>query len=42
MEVKGLEPGNEYMFRVSALNSEGESEPLMADKSIIAKDPYGK
>merc|ERR1719495_1751108 len=40
MDVTGLEPGSEYKFRVVALNAEGESEPLEADKSIIAKDPY--
>lgn len=38
--VTGLSPGAEYKFRVSAVNDEGESEPLTADKSIIAKNPY--
>jgi len=28
MVVHNLQPGQEYKFRVSALNSEGESEPL--------------
>jgi len=36
-----LIPGQEYTFRVSAVNSEGESEPLVADHSIIAKNPFG-
>ena len=34
-------PGQEYTFRVSAVNTEGESEPLVADHSIIAKNPFG-
>jgi hypothetical protein len=42
MEVDNLEPGQEYKFRVMAVNAEGESEPLEADKSIIAKNPFGK
>ena len=40
-EVKGLEPGKRYEFRVKAVNEEGESEPLDGDQSILAKDPYG-
>jgi predicted phage tail protein len=42
MEVENLQPGQEYKFRVMAVNAEGESEPLDADKSIIAKNPFGK
>lgn len=42
MEVKGLQEGEEYEFRVKAVNEEGESEPLKTDHSIIAKNPYGK
>lgn len=42
MEVTGLTPGKEYKFRVAAVNSEGESEPLEADQTIIAKNPFGK
>ena len=40
--VPGLEPGKRYKFRVKAVNSEGESEPLVADSDILAKDPYGQ
>ncbi|KAI5639981.1 immunoglobulin i-set domain-containing protein [Phthorimaea operculella] len=40
MEVKGLQEGEEYEFRVKAVNDEGESEPLKTDHSIIAKNPY--
>ena len=39
--VKGLQEGHEYLFRVKAINDEGESEPLTADKAIKAKDPFG-
>lgn len=42
MEVQNLTPGQEYTFRVTAVNEEGESEPLEAEKSIIAKNPFGK
>lgn len=42
MEVKGLQEGEEYEFRVKAVNDEGESEPLKTDHSIIAKNPYGE
>lgn len=34
--------GQEYKFRVMAVNAEGESTPLEGEKSIIAKNPYGK
>ena len=40
-EIKGLEPGKRYEFRVKAVNEEGESEPLDGDQSVLAKDPYG-
>ncbi|XP_073811656.1 projectin protein bent isoform X33 [Musca autumnalis] len=40
MDVKGLQEGHEYQFRVKAINDEGESEPLETDTSIIAKNPY--
>ncbi|KPJ16777.1 Twitchin [Papilio machaon] len=39
-EVTGLTPGKEYKFRVSAVNSEGESEPLVSETSIVAKNPF--
>lgn len=42
MEIKGLQEGEEYEFRVRAVNDEGESEPLKTDHSIVAKNPYGK
>ncbi|CAG2058849.1 unnamed protein product, partial [Timema podura] len=41
MEVENLQPGQEYKFRVMAVNAEGESEPLEAEKPIIAKNPFG-
>lgn len=41
MIITGLEPGSEYKFRVSAINDEGDSEPLETERSIIAKNPYG-
>jgi len=41
-EVKGLQEGHDYQFRVRAVNEEGESEPLETDKPITAKNPYGK
>lgn len=41
MTVTGLTPGKEYKFRVSAVNAEGESDPLQTEESIIAKNPFG-
>lgn len=41
MEVNGLVPNKEYKFRVSAVNKDGESEPLESIKPIIAKNPFG-
>lgn len=41
MEVTGLEPGHQYKFRVTAVNDEGDSEPLEAEKAILAKNPFG-
>lgn len=40
MDVKGLQEGHEYQFRVKAVNDEGESEPLETDGTIFAKNPY--
>jgi hypothetical protein len=39
--VTSLTPDKEYKFRVTAVNSEGESEPLQTEESIIAKNPFG-
>ena len=39
-DVIGLEKLHEYQFRVKAVNSEGESEPLEGLDSIIAKNPF--
>jgi predicted phage tail protein len=39
-DVTGLTPGKEYLFRVTAINDEGESEPLTTLEPIIAKNPY--
>uniref|UniRef100_A0A1A9V0P1 Twitchin n=1 Tax=Glossina austeni TaxID=7395 RepID=A0A1A9V0P1_GLOAU len=41
-DVTGLNPGSEYMFRVSAVNEEGESEPLTTIVGVVAKNPYEK
>ena len=41
-EVIGLIPGSEYKFRVTAVNDEGDSEPLTSDGSIFAKNPFGE
>jgi len=39
-EVTGLVPGQEYQFRVVAVNEEGDSDPLVTDKPITAKNPF--
>ena len=39
--ITGLLEGKPYKFRVKAVNKEGESDDLEADKSIIAKNPFG-
>ena len=39
-EVTGLSENKNYKFRVKAVNSEGESEPLETEKTITAKNPY--
>lgn len=39
--MTGLTPDKEYKFRVTAVNAEGESEPLQTEKSIVAKNPFG-
>lgn len=40
-EVTGLNPGSEYKFRVTAVNDEGDSEPLTSERGVVAKNPYG-
>lgn len=39
-ELNNLEPSHEYKFRIIAVNTEGESEPLTDDQTIIAKNPF--
>ena len=41
-EVDGLQEGKEYQFRVKAVNTEGESEPLETVLGTVAKNPYGE
>jgi len=40
--AKNLDEGQEYDFRVLAVNPEGESEPLVTTAPIKAKYPFGK
>jgi len=40
--AKNLEPGEEYEFRVVAVNDNGESDPLVTTQPIKAKYPFGK
>lgn len=40
--VTGLNPGSEYKFRVTAVNNEGDSEPLTSERGVIAKNPFGE
>lgn len=42
LTLDNLTPGQEYKFRVMAVNPEGESEPLDAEQTIIAKNPFGE
>jgi len=42
MDVKGLQEGCEYKFRVKAVNDEGESEPLETERATLAKNPFGE
>lgn len=39
--VTNLVPDQEYKFRVCAVNTEGESEPLESEHSVVAKNPFG-
>lgn len=41
-DVTGLNEGKDYLFRVKAVNSEGESEPLETPIPTTAKNPYSK
>lgn len=41
-DVTGLNEGKDYLFRVKAVNPEGESEPLVTEQATTAKNPYGK
>ncbi|CAG0918476.1 unnamed protein product [Notodromas monacha] len=40
MDVTGLEKDHEYKFRVTAINNEGDSDPLVLETPIKAKNPY--
>ncbi|CAF1142161.1 unnamed protein product [Rotaria sordida] len=40
MNVTKLTPGKEYLFRVRAVNKEGESDALETSAAILAKNPY--
>ena len=37
-----LEEGEPYEFRVSAVNSNGVSEPLLTTKAVIPRHDFGK
>ena len=38
--AKGLKPGHLYQFEVSAINKEGQSEPILTTDPILAENPY--
>ena len=40
LRVTKLTPGKEYLFRVRAVNKEGESEPLETATATLARNPY--
>jgi hypothetical protein len=40
--AKNLDEGQEYDFRVVAVNENGESDPLVTSAPIKAKYPFGK
>lgn len=37
-----LKEGHEYEFRVIAENQNGLGEPLVTEKAVLAKNPFGK
>lgn len=41
-QVRNLEPGSKYDFRVMAENQQGISEPLETSEAILAKLPFGE
>lgn len=41
-DVTGLNEGKDYQFRVKAMNSEGESEPLETEIPTTAKNPFSE
>ncbi len=40
--ISKLKEGHEYEFRVMAENANGLSEPLVAEKAILVKNPFSK
>ena len=40
LRLTKLTPGKEYLFRVRAVNKEGESEPLETTAATLARNPY--
>jgi len=38
--AKGLKPGHLYQFEVSAINKEGQSQPVLTGDPILAENPY--
>lgn len=41
-KVPGLHEGQEYQFRVKAVNKGGQSSPSDASENFLAKAKYGK
>lgn len=40
--IPNLEAGKKYRFRVKAINAAGESEPLLTQEEVLAKNPWGE
>lgn len=40
--AQGLKPGHLYQFEVSAINKEGQSEPIFTGDPILAENPYSE